>query len=116
MSGNVIVFGWRRPLPGREKISGQHFQDFLQYLGGEKQKGNIESFDCVLLEPTGGDLTGFFLIKGESGKLSALTGSPDWIQHMTRAILHLDNAAVWRGVAGDMVQERMEIWMKTIPA
>ena len=56
MSGNVIVFGWKRSLPGREKISAQHFQDFLQYLGGEKQKGTIESFEPVFLEPNGSEL------------------------------------------------------------
>jgi len=70
----------------------------------------------VLLNPTGGDLTGFFLIRGEPGKLAALTGSPEWVQHITRAMLHLDNAAVWTGVGGAMVQDRMDIWMKTLPA
>ena len=53
----MIVFGWKRSLPGREKLSAQHFQAFLQYMGAEKQKGNIESCEPVLLEPTGGDLT-----------------------------------------------------------
>jgi hypothetical protein len=115
MSGNVIVFGWKRPLAGRESMSAQHFQEFVQYLGAEKQKGTIESFDVVLLEPTGGALNGFFAIKGEPAKLSALTGSPDWVQHITRAILHLDSPAVWSGVGGAMVQERMELWMKAIP-
>lgn len=115
MSGNVIVFGWKRSLPGRESLSAEHFQEFMQYLGGQKEKGNIDSFDVVLLEPTGGALTGFFTIKGDVGKLSTLTGSADWVQHISRAMLHLDSPAVWRGVAGAMVKERMEIWMKAIP-
>jgi hypothetical protein len=30
---NVLFFGWNRPIPGREKISAEHFQEFVQYMG-----------------------------------------------------------------------------------
>lgn len=115
MSSNAIVFGWDRSLPGREQLSGQHFQDFVAYLQACKNAGTIESFEPVLLEPHGGSVNGFFLIKGANDKLAALTSSPEWVQHQTRAMLHLDGAAVWRGVVGAGVNERMGIWMQAIP-
>ena len=34
MASNVLLFGWNRSLPGREKLSAEHFADITQYLGG----------------------------------------------------------------------------------
>lgn len=115
MGPNIIFFGWHRSLPGRESLSGAHFQDFSKYLGERQAAGDIEGFEPVLLEPNGGRVDGFFLIRGEPRKLSDLTSSPEWIQHVTRAMLHLDGTAVVRGVTGAGVGERMAIWMNAIP-
>jgi hypothetical protein len=116
MASNALVFGWNRPLPGREKISAEHFGEFVKYLGGLQQKGSISSFDTVFLNPHGGDLNGFFLIRAESGQLDALTASADWVRHMTRAALHLDHAGEIRGVTGDLVMARMDLWTSLIPS
>jgi hypothetical protein len=116
MASNALVFGWNRPLPGREKIGAEHFAEFVKYLGGLQQKGSIKSFDTVFLNPHGGDLNGFFLIRAESGQLDALMGSADWVRHMTRATLHLDHAGEIRGVTGDMIMDRMNLWTSLIPS
>ena len=115
MSSNVIVFSWNRSLPGREPISGKHFQEFVEYLSTQQRNGSIESFEPVLLEPHGGTMNGFFLIRGEASKLSELTASPEWVRHQVRAVLHLDGASAVRGVTGPGVQERMALWMNEIP-
>lgn len=116
MAGNVILFGWKRSIPGREKMSGQHFDEFVKYLGGLQQKGAIQSFEAVFLDTHGGDLNGFSLIKGESAKLDALVSTTEWITHITRASLHLDGSGVVRGVTGNEVMERMAIWNSLIPS
>jgi hypothetical protein len=116
MATNVLLFGWNRPLPGREKISAEHFGDFMQYLGGQQKKGSIKSFEAVFLNPHGGDLNGFFLIRGESPQLDALVSSADWVRHMVRAALHLDHSGEIRGVTGDMIQDRMTLWTSLIPS
>ncbi|HYF17448.1 MAG TPA: hypothetical protein VEA40_06235 [Ramlibacter sp.] len=115
MSSNVIVFAWNRSLPGREQLSAQHFQDFTQYLQSRKAAGAIESFDTVILEPNGTSFHGFFLIRAEPTKLAALTGTPEWVQHQVRGVLHLDGSAVLRGVTGAAVAERMGMWVQAIP-
>lgn len=115
MNSNVVMFGWNRSLPGREAMSGQHFQEFLEYLGAQQKSGVIESFDVVFLEPHGGNLNGLMLIRGEPAKLTQLTGSSEWARHQIRAILHLDGATSVRGFTGAAVGERMEQWMKEIP-
>lgn len=116
MGSNVIMFGWNRSVPGREKVSGLHFDEFVKYLVGLQQKAAIESFEIVFLDTHGGDLNGFFLIKGATAKLDALISTTEWITHMTRASLHLDSAGAIRGVTGNEVMERMALWTSSIPS
>ena len=115
MSSNTILFSWNRALPGREHISSEHFNEFVAYLGGLQKSGSIQSFDVVFLNPHGGDMNGFFLIRGDSGKLDSVMGSDDWVKHMTRANMHLEGSGAVRGVTGDLVAKRMELWRSLIP-
>lgn len=116
MSSNVLLFGWNRSIPGREKVSAQHFEEFVGYLGDLQQKGKIQSFDVVFLDPHGGDLNGFFLIKADPTSLDALVATAEWVAHMTRATLHLDGAGAVRGVTGEKIAERMALWTRNIPS
>jgi hypothetical protein len=116
MGSNVIFFGWDRAVPGREQLAGQHFQEFVQYLGGQQAQGAIQSFEVVFLNAHGGDLGGFFLIRGESPKLDALMASSEWEAHQTRALLQMEGSGAIRGVTGDLIMERMALWMASIPA
>jgi hypothetical protein len=115
MSSNAIFFAWNRSLPGRERLSGEHFNDFVGYLGGLQKSGGIQSFEAVFLNPHGGDMNGFFLIRGDSARLDAVVASDDWVRHMTRAAMHLDGSGAVRAVAGDAVMQRMELWRSLIP-
>jgi hypothetical protein len=115
MSTNVIFFGWNRSIPGRERLSAEHFGEFVQYLGGLRQAGAISSFEAVLLDVHGGDLNGFFLVRGDHAQLDALTASEAWSRHVMRADLHLQGAGVVRGATGESVRERMGQWVKSIP-
>jgi hypothetical protein len=114
MASNVVLFGWNRSIPGREKTSGTHFEEFVTYLGGLQKSGSIQGFDIVFLDPHGGDLNGFFLVKGEPAKLDAVLSSTDWFTHMTRAALHLQGSGSIRGVTGDEVMTRMALWSSLI--
>ncbi len=115
MSSNAIFFGWNRSIPGREQLSAAHFGEFVQYLGGLQQAGAIHSFDAVFLEIHGGDLNGFFLIRGTNAQLGAVEASEVWLNHVLRADFHLQGAGVVRGATGEQVSERMAHWVKNIP-
>ncbi len=116
MASNTLFFAWNRPIPGREPVSAEHFQEFSKYLARLQQKGTIGSFDTVFLDPHGGDLNGFFILRGEASKFDALQGDDEWLAHVTRATLHLQGFGVVRGVTGEEVPKRMELWQKHIPA
>jgi len=72
MGTNVLLFGWNRSIAGREKVSAGHFEEFVKYLSGLQRSGAIQGFDVVFLDPHGGDLNGFFLVKGEPSRLYSL--------------------------------------------
>ena len=115
MSTNTLLFGWKRSSPGRESLSAAHFQDFVQYLGGLQKDGRIQSFEPVLLEPSGAGMNGFFLIRADDARLNELTASDEWVGHITRSLMHLEEPIVQRGVCGEMVNERMALWVGQIP-
>jgi hypothetical protein len=115
MSSNAIFFGWNQPVLGREQTAAALFQEFMQYLAGLQQEGTIASFEPVFLSPHGGDLNGFFLIRGENSKLDELVASDPWQTYVTRAGFILDGAGVVRGAAGDMINEWFKLWADSIP-
>jgi len=115
MSHNAVFFGWNRAIAGRERLSGEHFQDFVKYLGEQQKSGKIASFDTVFLDTHGGDMNGFFLIHGNSDQLSALVNSDAWSAHMVRASMHLESSGAVRAFTGDSVMPRMELWKSHIP-
>jgi len=115
MSSNAIFFGWNRAIPGREQISGAHFQEFVEYCQGLQKEGTIQSFEAVILDSHGGDMNGFFLIRGDPARLDGVQASPEWVQHMTRALLHLENSGAIRAATGILVAERMGLWQQHIP-
>ena len=115
MSTNMVIFGWNRPIPGRERMSEKHFEDFVGYCTELKKNNTIESFDIIFLDPHGGDMNGFFLVRGEPGSLDRMISSKEWVNHITRATMHLEGVGVVRGQTGDLVMEMMNTWRENIP-
>ncbi len=110
MENEVVLFGWNRPVPGREQAGVEHFQEFLGYLAGLQASGAIASFEPVLLSNHGGDLNGFFLLRGSGEQLSAVVSTEEWIVHNTRAGFHLEGSGAVRGVSGDGVMEWLKLY------
>jgi len=115
MASNAIFFGWNRSIPGRENISAEHFQQFIGYLTSQKSNGSITSFEPVFLRPHGGDLGGFVLVHGDSQKLHTMTESTEWLEHMTRALMHLEGSGYVFADTGAEIASRMAQWTKAIP-
>jgi hypothetical protein len=116
MSSNALFFGFNRSIPGREMLSAEHFTQFVGYLTNLKNNGTITSFEPVFLTPTGSGTNGFFLIQGDSQKLHSLTETNEWLEHITRATLHLENVVVSFASTGAEIANRMQVWTKSIPS
>ena len=115
MSTSVYFYGWNRATPGYEKEAGALFQEYVQYLGGLQQAGSIDSFETVILTAHGGDLNGFFLIRGEAEKLDALRRTEAFSTFLTKASFFIDGGGLITGVTGAGVLEQMALWTSHIP-
>ncbi|HUS33484.1 MAG TPA: hypothetical protein VMZ53_33510 [Kofleriaceae bacterium] len=114
---NAILFSWSRSVPGREMLSAEHFTQFVGYLTSLKSNGTINSFEPVFANPSpGSTVNGFFLIQGDIQKLHALSETAEWIEHMTRASMHLENLGFNFASTGSEIMSRMQVWTKSIPA
>jgi hypothetical protein len=56
--------------------------------------GEIESFETVILTAHGGDLGGFFLLRGDAERLGRLSMSPEFIRLVQRANAVVDRLGI----------------------
>jgi hypothetical protein len=89
-----IFVGFGNPHPGREAASTKVFEEALAYWTGLKAAGEIESFETVLLGAHGGDLSGFFLLRGEAEPLARVRMSPEFARLTFRATAVVESLGV----------------------
>jgi hypothetical protein len=103
MSEAALFVGWGQPVRGREKRSLDVFNDAVTYYGERLADGSIESFEPVLLDPHGGDLQGFFLIKGPAQALAAMRATEEFQRLHLRAAMIVENLGIIDARADDAV-------------
>jgi hypothetical protein len=101
MANAALVIGWGPAIPGRELKALQVFNEAMQYWTRLQQQGDIESFEPVALEPHGGDLLGFFLVRGDGERLNRLRFSEEFIRLDNRAGLVVSNFGVVSAFIGE---------------
>ncbi len=116
LQSNAMMFGWNKPVPGREGIAGELFTHTVSYLEKCRTQGSIESWEPVFLTTHGGDFNGYFLIKGTHDKLDTLKGNDEWVDIILRAGHCLNGVGVIDCYCGSTVQDLMSRWTKTIPS
>jgi hypothetical protein len=99
-----VFVGYGTPVRGREQQAVKLFDETMEYYTRLQQQGEIESFEPVMLQPHGGDLNGFILLRGERDKLVAsILASDEFTRLSTRADLLLERF----GVVGALLGERI---------
>ena len=101
MADAGLFIGWGAPVRGREAKGLDIFNEALAYYGRLQQEGVIESFEAVILEPHGGDLQGFILIRGSQEKLAQLRVDDEFNRMSTRAAQIIDGLGVVGAALGD---------------
>jgi hypothetical protein len=89
-----------RRFAGREAKGLEVFNEALAYYGRLEQEGVIEGFETVILEPHGGDLEGFILVRGSEEKLASLGVDDEFVRLSTRASLIVESVGVRRSATG----------------
>ena len=101
MADEALFIGWGEVVRGRESKSLEVFNEALQYYGGLQSDGVIESIDAWFLGPHGGDLAGFFLLRGERERLDEVQRRPEFERLLTRAGMIVDRIGVVNAYTGE---------------
>ena len=104
MANAALFIGWGQVARGRERQALQVFNEAIQYYMELLRRGEIESFEPVALEPHGGDLQGFVLVRGGREKLNQLRHSEEFLRLNARAGFIIDSFGVVGADVGEEVQ------------
>jgi hypothetical protein len=97
---------------GREQKASQVFGEAMELWGRLQQQGELESFEASFLEPHGGDLGGFCLLRGEQDALGRLRASDEFQRLTTRAQLIVENFGVVGAATGDLIAQQMQLFLE----
>lgn len=114
MANYGLFIGFGSAVRGREAKSLERFNEAMQYYARLQQEGTIESWEAALLEPHGGDLGGFFLLRGDMDKLSHLRVDTEFMRLTVRASLIVDNIGVVGALIGDSLNEAVATFPEAI--
>jgi hypothetical protein len=106
----TLFVGWGAIIPGREHTAAQVLGEAMQYLQRLRAEGAIESIDVVLLEPHGGELEGFVLVRGERTKLALLRVDAEFVRTIVAVQLVHAKVAVVGGYSGAAMEGLMQVW------
>jgi hypothetical protein len=85
MAESGLFIGWGDIRSGRSAASNKVFAEALAYWPTLVAAGEIESFETIILGAHGGDLGGFFLLRGDPERLGRLSMSPEFRRLLQRA-------------------------------
>jgi hypothetical protein len=114
MADAGLFIGWGEVVRGRETEAVETFNSTIEYFTGLQADGSIESFEPVFLEQHGGDLNGFFFVRGDAEKLSALRVDPEFELVILRAGLVVNNIGVVGAAMGARLERQMSGYMELI--
>jgi len=114
MANQALFLGWNRPTVGREQQAMELWGKSLEYYGKLQADGRIESFEPVILGAHGGDLNGFFLIRGDAEKLNEIRGEDAFMDFIVEANYCLDGFGVVTGYIGEGLDDIFNRWAKLI--
>ncbi|MDP8974303.1 MAG: hypothetical protein M3N45_14330 [Actinomycetota bacterium] len=109
---NALFIGWGPAVHGREQQALQVFHEALAYFGELQQQGQIEAFEPVALEPHGGDLYGFLLLRGDPDSLSRLRVSEEFRRIVQRGNLVVEDFGVVTAFVGDDLNRLFETFQQ----
>jgi hypothetical protein len=113
MSDFGIFIGFGVPVPTRELAAAKVFGEAMAYYEQLKASGEIEGYTVGILEPHGGELGGFILLRGDPQMLARIRSSEAFQRNSLRAGFSVQNigvvSALLDGEAGRFVANANEI-------
>ena len=110
MADSGLFIGFGAPVRGRERQATKVFNEAFEYYARLQQEGEIESFEPVLLEPHGGELDGFFLLRGDQDKLARIRSSEEFERLTMRGQLIIENLGIVGAALGGRLMSQLSMF------
>jgi len=109
-----LFIGWGQVVRGRERKALEVFNESVAYWGGLQGDGRIESVEVVFLEPHGGDLAGFALLRGSEDQIGSLRYDEEFQRQVARADLIVERQGVVGAALGEGLARQVQIYEESI--
>lgn len=117
MADYGLVLAWQLPRAGREMKALEVFAEAQNTFDKAKANGLIESFESVLLQPTGGALPGGWTVSwGTEDQIDAWARHDDFTAVVFQAGLVADGVALTRCLRGDAITEGIGTYAEAVSA
>jgi hypothetical protein len=107
MADAALFIRWGASAAGRERRSVELFGESLRYLTRLIEQGRVASVEPFFLEPHGGDLEGFFLVRGDQEELNRIRIEDDFQRLAVRAQVLVENFGVIGAITGERLNKHM---------
>ena len=114
MADAALFVGWGQVVRGREERALDVFNETIEFYGQMQADARIESFEVCLLDPHGGELAGFELLRGSAEQIDALSRSEDFQRLMVKASLVVDDLGVVDAAIGEGLGRQVAIYQQEI--
>jgi hypothetical protein len=107
MADAALFIRWGATQSGRERKSVELFGESLRFLSRLVEQGRVASVEPFFLEPHGGDLEGFFLVRGEQEELNRIRVQDDFQRLSVRAQVVVSNFGIIGAITGERLNKHM---------
>jgi hypothetical protein len=110
-----LFVGWTEAVRGRENQAVQVFGEAMAYWASLEEDGKIEGSQAAFLGPHGGDLGGFFLLRGTREQMNAVTLEEEFDRISLRASLVVDGFGVVPAFLDEGIAPQMQLFQEMVP-
>jgi hypothetical protein len=107
MADAAIFIRWGATPPGRERKSVELFGESLRFLTKLVTEGKAHSIEPFFLQPHGGDLEGFFIVRGDRDELNKVRSSDEFQRLQVRAQAVVNIFGVIDAITGESLNKHM---------
>ena len=107
MADSALFIGWGATSAGREKQSVELFGESLKFLSNLVEQGRVASVEPFFLEPHGGDLEGFFVVRGDLEELNKIRSEDRFQRLAVKAQVIVQNFGVVGAITGERLNKHM---------
>ena len=104
---SALFIRWGATAPGRERKSVELFGESLMFLTRMVEEGRVASVEPFFLQPHGGDLEGFFVVRGDRDELNKMRGEDGFQRLQVRAQAVVQNFGVIEAITGENLNKHM---------